>query len=90
MDGVVWRFTTGFDKNGELHLRNWNAEDGQIVLLDGEWELYSSYWFKDGKKQQGLALSEPRMIQVPGDGTKLCIPGPLLHMDSARTAYEYM
>lgn len=62
-------------KNGELHLRNWNAEDGQIVLLDGEWELYSSHWFMDGKKQQGLALREPRMIQVPGGWNQAVHPG---------------
>ncbi|QUL58378.1 response regulator [Paenibacillus tritici] len=53
-------------KNGELHLRDWNAEDGQIVLLDGEWEFYSSQWLSDGNKQQGLVWSEPRIIQVPG------------------------
>ncbi|WP_238655835.1 ATP-binding protein [Paenibacillus piscarius] len=52
-------------KNGELHLRNWNAEDGQIILLDGEWEFYPSKWLQDGKKQR-LDGSKPTLIQVPG------------------------
>ncbi|WP_340026846.1 ATP-binding protein [Paenibacillus sp. FSL K6-1096] len=49
--------------NGELHLRDWNAEDGKIVLLDGEWEFYPSQWLQDGKKQ---GVDEPSLIQVPG------------------------
>lgn len=52
--------------NGELDLRDWNAEDGKIILLDGEWEFYPSQWISEGSKQLELAGSEPRMTQVPG------------------------
>ncbi|MFC3769379.1 ATP-binding protein [Paenibacillus sp. GCM10012303] len=50
-------------KNGQLNLRDWNAEDGDILLLDGEWELYPSQWLMVGERQGG---NEPTFIQVPG------------------------
>lgn len=50
-------------KNGQLNLRDWTAEDGDILLLDGEWELYPSQWLMDGERQEG---NEPTIIQVPG------------------------
>lgn len=50
-------------KNGQLNLRDWNAEDGDILLLDGEWELYPSQWLMDGERQGG---NVPTIIQVPG------------------------
>ncbi|WP_307400329.1 hybrid sensor histidine kinase/response regulator [Paenibacillus anaericanus] len=53
-------------KNGQFDLRSWNAEDGDIVLLDGEWEFYPSQWLMDGRRQQALDENEPRLIQVPG------------------------
>ncbi|MFD0715650.1 ATP-binding protein [Paenibacillus sp. GCM10027626] len=52
--------------NGQSDLRNWNAEDGSILLLDGEWEFYPSQWLIDGSRQQLLGDNAPRHIQVPG------------------------
>ncbi|MGG4093287.1 ATP-binding protein [Paenibacillus lautus] len=52
--------------NGQFDLRNWNAEDGSILLLDGEWEFYPSQWLIDGSRQQLLGDIAPRHIQVPG------------------------
>lgn len=51
--------------NGQSDLRNWNAEDGSILLLDGEWEFYPSRWLIDGSRQQLLGDNAPRYIQVP-------------------------
>lgn len=77
-------------KNGQFDLRNWNAEDGEIVLLDGEWEFYPSQRLMDGRQLQGFGESKPRLIQVPEDGMKLCMPGIQLHTDSVLIACEYM
>lgn len=52
--------------NGQFDLRNWNAEDGSILLLDGEWEFYPSQWLIDSSRQQLLGDNAPRHIQVPG------------------------
>lgn len=52
--------------NGQFDLRNWNAEDGSILLLDGEWEFYPSQWLIDGSRQQLLGDNAPRHIKVPG------------------------
>ncbi|MEJ8545313.1 hybrid sensor histidine kinase/response regulator [Brevibacillus borstelensis] len=53
-------------KNGQFDLRDWNAEAGGILLLDGEWEFYPSQWLMDGSRQQGVGGREPKLIQVPG------------------------
>lgn len=53
-------------KNGHLDLRDWKAEDGGILLLDGQWEFYPSEWLLDGKGQHIAGDLEPRMISVPG------------------------
>ncbi|WP_256757698.1 ATP-binding protein [Cohnella sp. WQ 127256] len=53
-------------KAGQIDLRNWNAEDGDIVLLDGEWEFYPSLLLTGGGQQQGFGESKPNLIQVPG------------------------
>nr|WP_144027368.1 ATP-binding protein [Paenibacillus selenitireducens] len=53
-------------QNGQFDLRSWNAEDGDILLLDGEWEFYPSQWLIDGSRQQLLGDNAPRHIQVPG------------------------
>ncbi|UED74915.1 ATP-binding protein [Brevibacillus sp. DP1.3A] len=53
-------------KNGQFDLRDWNAEDGDTLLLDGEWEFYPSQWLMDGRRQQGVNEKEPALIQVPG------------------------
>jgi len=52
--------------NGHLDLRDWKAEDGGILLLDGQWEFYPSQWLLDGKGQHIAGDLESRMISVPG------------------------
>jgi len=68
---ILWMETIHVPKqasiyNGQSDLRNWNAEDGSILLLDGEWEFYPSRWLIDGSRQQLLGDNAPRYIQVPG------------------------
>lgn len=68
---ILWMETFQYPKqasihNGQFDLRNWNAEDGSIHLLDGEWEFYPSQWLIDGSRQQLLVDNAPRHIQVPG------------------------
>ncbi|WP_429844392.1 ATP-binding protein [Brevibacillus sp. FIR094] len=53
-------------KNGQFDLRGWNAEDGDILLLNGEWEFYPSQWLIDDGRQQGVDEKKPSLIQVPG------------------------
>lgn len=53
--------------NGQLDLRHWNAEDGGVLLLDGEWEFYPSTWLLEGSHRQRVPVeSEPKLISVPG------------------------
>nr|WP_156417563.1 ATP-binding protein [Paenibacillus etheri] len=68
--------------NGQFDLRNWNAEDGSILLLDGEWEFYPSQWLIDGSRQQLLGGNAPRHIQVPGGWSEV------LHTDKS-SPYGY-
>jgi len=68
---ILWMETFQYPKqasihNGQFDLRNWNAEDGSIHLLDGEWEFYPSQWLIDGSQRQLLGDNAPRHIQVPG------------------------
>src|SRR5699024_11700287 len=47
-------------------LRDWNAEDGDILLLDGEWEFYPSQWLIENGQLQDLDQSGPTLIELPG------------------------
>lgn len=67
-------------KNGQLDLRDWNAEAGDILLLDGEWEFYPSQWLMPGNREQGLG--KPGLIEVPGGWNET------LHADKS-TPYGY-
>lgn len=53
-------------QSGELDLRNWDAEEGDIILLDGEWEFYPSQLIMDHSMQLALEESEVKRIDVPG------------------------
>lgn len=53
-------------QNGQLDLRDWNAEEGDILMLDGEWEFYPSQWLMDGGRQPVSGGDVPTLIQVPG------------------------
>ncbi|WP_339295182.1 ATP-binding protein [Paenibacillus sp. FSL W7-1279] len=53
--------------NGQLDLCHWNADDGGVLLLDGEWEFYPSLWLLDGSRRQRVSAEiEPKLISVPG------------------------
>lgn len=56
--------------NGQLDLRDMNAEDGNVLLLDGEWEFYSSQWLMDSRRQHVVEKNKPKLIQVPGGWNK--------------------
>lgn len=70
-------------KKGYLDLREWDAEEGGILLLDGEWEFYPMQWLLDGSGQDTSGGPKPpKLIAVPGDGIKLCmVMAKRLHMD---------
>lgn len=53
-------------KKGQLDLRDWNVDDGEVLLLDGEWEFYPSQWLIDGEQQHGLDEKSRKFVQVPG------------------------
>lgn len=53
-------------QNGQLDLRDWNAEDGDIVLLDGEWEFFPSQWLMGSRSDQVAGEKKPALIYVPG------------------------
>lgn len=52
-------------QNGQLDLRDWRAEDGDVLLLDGEWEFYPSQWLVSGDRERA-ANAEAKLIHVPG------------------------
>ena len=51
---------------GHLDLREWDAEEGGILLLDGEWEFYPMQWLLDGSGQDASGGPKPKLIAVPG------------------------
>ncbi|WP_182914416.1 ATP-binding protein [Paenibacillus sp. 1011MAR3C5] len=53
-------------QNGQLDLRDWHAENGDILLLDGVWEFYPSQWLMNGNRQQATGERDPALLQVPG------------------------
>ncbi|GIN98280.1 hypothetical protein J6TS1_41500 [Siminovitchia terrae] len=68
---VFWAGTLSNQKqlpiiNGHLDLRNWNAEEGEVLLLDGEWEFYPSQLLIEQEPQSRLETEAPKLIEVPG------------------------
>ena len=53
-------------KDAQFDLRDWHAGDGDILLLDGEWEFYPSQWLIEDRQQQELDQGEPTFIELPG------------------------
>lgn len=53
-------------QNGQLDLRDWDAEEGEVLLLDGEWDFYPSHLLMEGGRDSSLATEAPELIQVPG------------------------
>lgn len=55
-------------QDGRLDLRNWNAEGGSIVRLDGTWAFYPGQWLLGDQKQQDRErrTGQPSLLQVPG------------------------
>ena len=54
-------------KHGELDLRHWDAESGDILLLDGDWEFFPQQWLIAEKERVELTEETPQLIQVPGE-----------------------
>ncbi|TVY03348.1 response regulator [Cohnella terricola] len=52
--------------NGQLDLRDWNAEAGSPLTLDGQWEFYPYAWLIEGANRTEPAASVPDYIHVPG------------------------
>ena len=50
---------------GQFDLQEWDAEDGHIVLLDGEWMFYPSQLVMDDS-EEGLSGMGNGFIRVPG------------------------
>src|SRR5699024_5080634 len=53
-------------KDEQVNMRDWNEEDGDILLLDGEWEFYPSQWLIENGQLQDLDQSGPTLIELPG------------------------
>jgi len=56
-------------QNGQLDLRDWRVEDGDVLLLDGEWEFYPSQWLISGGRERA-AEAGAVLIPVPGGWNK--------------------
>ncbi|MGF7047651.1 sensor histidine kinase YesM [Paenibacillus sp. DS2015] len=48
---------------GQLDLRDWDASEGGVITLDGQWKFYSHEWLIDQNNEQELL---PQMLEVPG------------------------
>lgn len=55
-------------ENGKLNLTDWQAQDDEILLLDGEWEFYPSQLLIDNEDEGKTNIDEKnrRLIHVPG------------------------
>ncbi|WP_313956974.1 hypothetical protein [Bacillus sp. FJAT-22090] len=53
-------------KNGQLDLRDWHAQEGEIILLDGEWEFYPSQLLMDTEQLKNENNEPMKLVQVPG------------------------
>lgn len=65
---VVWLFyfsTSSFGEitKGELDLRDWDPDNGQTLMLDGEWMFYPQALLQSEPEKQA---PEPVLLQVPG------------------------
>ncbi|RXZ78303.1 response regulator [Paenibacillaceae bacterium] len=53
--------------NGQLDLRDWNAEESHTITLDGQWEFYAHAWLINDENDQASPAGSPQFIQVPGN-----------------------
>ncbi|MGE7544657.1 hybrid sensor histidine kinase/response regulator [Sporosarcina newyorkensis] len=53
-------------KNGQLDLRDWHAQEGEVLLLDGEWEFYPSQLMMDPEGLMNASDGPKKLVQVPG------------------------
>jgi len=60
--------------NGQLDLRNWDVEDRDILLLNGEWEFFPSQFLMDGDSGQVSGGYERSLIKLPGGWNKTLHP----------------
>lgn len=53
-------------ENGQLDLLDWNTQEEEVLLLDGEWEFYPSQWLIDDEPQTNSSNQQRKLVQVPG------------------------
>lgn len=51
---------------GKLDLCNWDTQEEEVLLLDGEWEFYPSQLLMDHERQSLTAPPQKKFVQVPG------------------------
>lgn len=52
--------------NGKVDLRHWSAQDGEVLLLDGEWEFYPEQWLINSSESGNLEQASRTILHVPG------------------------
>lgn len=52
-------------ENGSLHLEDWQAQDDEILLLDGDWEFYPSQLIYSDGESSNVNKLERQFIYVP-------------------------
>nr|WP_316244847.1 ATP-binding protein [Paenibacillus senegalensis] len=63
-------------KHGQLDLREWNAQEGGVLLLDGEWEFYPSQWLFDDDASAGREQTQGDTGAALESGPEIYEPGP--------------
>lgn len=53
-------------QNGQLDLREWDAQGSGVLLLDGEWEFYPSHLLMDTEQSVNASDEAKKLVQVPG------------------------
>lgn len=53
-------------ENGQLDLLDWNTQEEEVLLLDGEWEFYPSQLLIDDEPQTNSSNQQRKLVQVPG------------------------
>lgn len=64
--GAFYNLSTTQIKEGQLDLRNWDAQDDEVLLLDGDWEFYPSHLLMDPERQSITDAYPKKLVQVPG------------------------
>jgi signal transduction histidine kinase len=62
-------------KNGLIDLRGWDAKNGGILSLDGQWEFYPFQLIMDDGQSAGADPGPASLIHVPGKWNDNLLPG---------------